>query len=82
MELTIRELREKLNLNQHEMAHRMGVPFRTYQDIETGVSAARPIHQRAAERAAFALAAELGDLTLLPKSMRKDFDKLTKAAKG
>jgi transcriptional regulator with XRE-family HTH domain len=41
-------MRKELGLTQAAMAERMGVPFRTYQDLETGTSAIRPIHVKAA----------------------------------
>jgi len=41
-------IRKELDLTQAEMADRMGVPFRTYQDLEAGKSALRPIHINAA----------------------------------
>ncbi len=44
-------MRKELGLTQAEMADRMGVPFRTYQDLEAGKSAVRPIHLKAAEYA-------------------------------
>ena len=42
------KLRNEFGATQTEMADAMGVPLRTYQDIETGVSKFRPIHERAA----------------------------------
>ncbi|MDR9781608.1 helix-turn-helix domain-containing protein [Rhizobium redzepovicii] len=41
-------MRKELGLTQADMADRMGVPFRTYQDLEAGKSAVRPIHLKAA----------------------------------
>jgi DNA-binding XRE family transcriptional regulator len=50
------KLRDSLDATQTEMAAAMGVPLRTYQDIETGISKFRPIHERAAAWAVISLA--------------------------
>ena len=42
------KLRTELKLTQAEMADVMGVPFRTYQDLEGGKSNLRPVHEKAA----------------------------------
>jgi DNA-binding XRE family transcriptional regulator len=65
-------LRTQLGLTQGAMAAAMGMPFRTYQDIERGESTLRPVYVLAAERAALAEAAKRGDPMLAPASVRRD----------
>jgi transcriptional regulator with XRE-family HTH domain len=76
------DLRSKLGLTQTDFASRMGVPFRTYQDIEAGISKLRSVHIAAAERAALAYAVECGDPSLAPANIRKEALKLAKLVKG
>jgi DNA-binding XRE family transcriptional regulator len=64
-------LRDKLGITQTDMAQRVGLGLRAYQDIEGGVSKVRPIHVAAAERAALALAVEKGDPMLAPVGVRR-----------
>ena len=61
-----------MGLTQAAMAGRMGLDARAYQGIEAGASALRPMHARAAERAALALAVERGDPMLAPAGVRRD----------
>lgn len=63
-------LRRELGINQSEMAERIGMRLRAYQDIEGGLSKLRPIHVAAAERAALALAVERRSPMLAPASIR------------
>ena len=63
--------RKTLGLTQTEMAGRIGLGLRAYQDIEAGVSKLRPIHVAAAERVALALAVERGDPMLAPAGVRR-----------
>lgn len=49
---SVREIRLSSGSTQAAFAKLMGVPVRTLQDIESGKSKTRPIHIRAAERAA------------------------------
>ena len=63
--------RKTLGLTQTEMAGRIGLSLRAYQDIEAGVSKLRPIHVAAAERVALALAVERGDPMLAPAGVRR-----------
>ena len=64
-------LRDKLGITQTDMAQRVGLGLRVYQDIEGGVSKVRPIHFAAAERAALGLAVEKGDPMLAPVGVRR-----------
>ena len=63
--------RKALGLTQTEMAERIGLGMRAYQDIETGASKLRPIHVAAVERASLALAIERGNPMLAPAAVRR-----------
>jgi DNA-binding XRE family transcriptional regulator len=52
-------LRAHCGVTQTEFAVAMGVPFRTYQDLEAGVSQVRPVHICAAKLAVIMLATVL-----------------------
>lgn len=54
---TLEELRKGAALTQAEFANAMGVPFRTYQDLEQGKTTVRPVHMMAAYWALVTLAA-------------------------
>ncbi|MBB5664759.1 transcriptional regulator with XRE-family HTH domain [Rhizobium leguminosarum] len=47
--------RLSLNLTQQEMALAMGMPLRSYQDIESGKNPVRPVHEAAANYAAYVI---------------------------
>lgn len=47
--------RLSLNLTQQEMAQAMGMPLRSYQDIEAGKNPVRPVHEAAANYAAYVI---------------------------
>lgn len=64
------DLRAKLGLTQGAMAERMGVPYRTYQAIETGQNPARPVHIAAAQMAALTIAFDDKDITVLPEHLQ------------
>jgi transcriptional regulator with XRE-family HTH domain len=66
------DLRNSLHLTQQEMAERLGMALRSYQDIEAGKSKYRFIHRLAAERAALALAVEKGTPELAPIAVREE----------
>ena len=51
-------LREELGLNQRQMAAEIGLKLRAYQNIETGQSQLRKLHQPAVERVALAYGAK------------------------
>jgi len=61
---TLAELRKLLGVTQREMADAMGMPFRSYQDIEKGPNPVRPIHVNAAAFAAIKFAAAEGGPSL------------------
>ena len=50
--------RAAIRFTQAQMAKAMGVPLRTYEDLEGGRSKIRPIHMKAAAFAAIAYYAE------------------------
>lgn len=52
----LKELRESLGITQTIMATAMGMPLRSYQDIEGGKNPVRPIHVAAAKWANVKLA--------------------------
>jgi len=64
--------RKALRLTQAEMAERMGLSMRGYQDIETGKAELRKIHILAFERAALTRAIESSKPMSAPPSIRKD----------
>lgn len=66
------DLRNSLHVTQQEMAERLGMALRSYQDIEAGKSKYRFIHRLAAERAALALAVDKGTPELAPIAVRED----------
>lgn len=53
--LDLKAHRISLNLTQQEMAQAMGMPLRSYQDIEAGKNPVRPIHEAAANYAAYVI---------------------------
>lgn len=54
----LKTLRTGTGKTQTEFAELMGVPFRTYQDLEAGKSAIRQIHANSVALAMIKLAAE------------------------
>jgi len=75
------KLRQDLGLTQQEMAERLGMALRGYQDIEAGESKYRFIHRLAAERVALALAVDRGDPDLAPLPLREDVIELVRLGK-
>ncbi len=63
-------LRHCAGVSQARMAELMGMPLRTYEDVEAGRTSYRPIHQTAGEMALLRLAVEKSDLNILPQSLR------------
>lgn len=66
----LKALRESFDVSQATFAEFMGVPFRTYQDIEGGKVELRTIHIRAAEMAALQLASDQERFDLLPPKLQ------------
>lgn len=63
-------LRAHSRMSQAAFASAMGVPFRTYQDLETGKSALREVHLQAARMALIQLAAVHPDEGYIPMSLQ------------
>lgn len=71
--------REGVNLTQAQFAAAMGMPLRSYQDIESGKNPVRAIHLKAANWALTELASksDLG-LGFLPPEIEEVIDRLKK----
>jgi len=68
-ECDLRTLRYRLDVTQAQMAQAMGLPLRTYEDLEGGRSVVRPVHWRASYMAAITLAYDLGKPEALPPDL-------------
>lgn len=75
-------LRKSLVLTQTEMADRVGLGLRAYQELEGGNSKLRPIHVAAAERVALAVAVERKEPMLAPASIRSQALDLAQMLRG
>jgi transcriptional regulator with XRE-family HTH domain len=64
-------LRKTLGLGQVEMAERMGLTLRPYQELEKTTRPVKPRHIRLAESVALDVAIEKQDLSLLPDNVRE-----------
>jgi DNA-binding XRE family transcriptional regulator len=53
-------------VTQARMAEEMGLPLRTYEDIEAGRTKYRPIHRIAGEMALIKIAVEKRDVAIIP----------------
>lgn len=66
----LHRLRLAVMTTQATMAEHMGVPIRTYEDLENGKSTIRPIHLNAARWACVSIqAAGLAAKAILPEDM-------------
>jgi transcriptional regulator with XRE-family HTH domain len=63
-------LRKTLGLGQAEMAERMGLSLRPYQQLEKATRPVKPRHIRLAESVALDVAIEKHDLSVLPDNVR------------
>jgi transcriptional regulator with XRE-family HTH domain len=70
------ELRGALGLGQSEMAQRMGLSLRPYQELESTARRVRSRHIRLAESVALDIAIEKENLELAPANVRKKVVKL------
>jgi transcriptional regulator with XRE-family HTH domain len=75
-------LRKDLGLTQQEMAERMGMALRGYQDIESGQSNYRFIHRLAAERVALSVAVDKGTPDIVPLPLREDAIELVRLGRA
>jgi hypothetical protein len=69
-------LRKVLGLGQTEMAERMGLSLRPYQELESEARRVRPRHVRLAESVALDVVLEQENLELAPANLRKKMVKL------
>ena len=69
-------LRKVLGLGQSEMAERMGLSLRPYQELESETRRVRPRHIRLAESVALDVVLEQENLELAPDNVRKKLVKL------
>ena len=67
----LKALRAQIGVTQAQMAEAMGMPFRSYQDVEAGVSKLRPVHIAAAKWGAIVLTADQKKAPALPSDMRE-----------
>lgn len=65
----LRGIRAGLNISQAKMADCMGLPLRTYEDIEAGRAKVRPVHLKAAYFAVIEFAAEHNGYSDLPPDL-------------
>ena len=65
------QLRTALGLPQAEMARRMGLSLRPYQELESQVRTTRSRHIRLAELVALEVAVENDDPDLAPQDIRR-----------
>lgn len=72
----LKELRGELGLSQAVMADKMGVPLRTYEDLEAGRSKVRPVHMRAAMMAGLIMAEATNNPGLIPHEARNMIERL------
>ena len=69
-------LRKTLDLTQSDMAKRMGLGLRTYQELEMNADKVRRRHVRLAESVALDVAVEKQNPMIAPASIRKKALKL------
>jgi transcriptional regulator with XRE-family HTH domain len=70
------KLRKALGIGQSEMAKRMGLSLRPYQELESKARSVRSRHVRLAESVALDIAIEKQNLELAPANVRKKVVKL------
>lgn len=64
-------LRKSWDITQTDMAARLGLSLRAYQDVESGKATLRPLHVKAVERAALDIAIERRNPMLAPPAARR-----------
>ena len=75
-DFSLTKLRKALGIAQSEMAERMGLSLRPYQELESKDRSVRPRHVRLAESVALDIAIEKQNLELVPATVRKKVVKL------
>ncbi len=71
LDFSLKRLRKGLGLAQPEMARRMGLSLRPYQQLELSADKVRRRHVRLAESVALDIAIERQDPELVPESIRE-----------
>ena len=79
-DFSLLQLRTALDLPQAEMARRMGLSLRPYQELESKTRTIRGRHIRLAELVALEVAVENDDPELAPKDIRRVAIKLQRFA--
>jgi transcriptional regulator with XRE-family HTH domain len=69
-DFSLMRLRKALGLGQSEMARRMGLSLRPYQELETNIRKVLSRHVRLAESVALDVAIEKQDPELAPENVR------------
>ncbi len=59
--IALKEMRSRTGINQSEMANRLGMSLRSYQDLEGGATEMRELYRLAAGMVSLQLALEYGD---------------------
>jgi transcriptional regulator with XRE-family HTH domain len=70
-DFSLTKLRKALGIAQSEMAERMGLSLRPYQELESKDRSVRPRHVRLAESVALDIVIEKQNLELAPANVRK-----------
>ena len=78
-DFSLTRMRKALGLTQSEMACRMGLSLRPYQELESEIRKVRSRHVRLAESVALDVAIEKEDPELAPASVRNKAIKLARA---
>lgn len=66
---SLKEYRQRVGLTQTQMAERMGMKLKQYQEVENGRAPLLARHQMLLDRASLGLAYERNDLGLLTGAM-------------
>ncbi len=78
VEFSLKRMRRTLGLAQPDMARRMGLSLRPYQQLELNSDKVRRRHVRLAESVALDVALEQNDPELAPASVRRKAMKLAR----
>jgi len=70
MATELERLRKEHHITQKKMAAYMGLPIRTYEDLEHGRSRFRPIHQHAFDMAIIRLAIQANKPSMIPAHLK------------
>jgi transcriptional regulator with XRE-family HTH domain len=81
-DFSLRRLRKALGLPQPDMAHRMGLSLRPYQQLESSPDKVRRRHIRLAKSVAMDVAIERQNPQLAPRTVRKNAIDLTRLIIG